>query len=56
MFEVRVAGGASDGKILGEFSSFEDAEDMMDGYNNHYIGVDGEAVIVDQADQEGVIK
>lgn len=53
MFEVRVVGGESDGKILGEFSSFEDAQDMMDGYNNYYEGVTGEAVIVDQADQEG---
>ena len=32
MYEVLIAGGPSDGRILGEFSDIADAYDMMDGY------------------------
>lgn len=55
MFEVRVAGGVSDGKILGEFIDFDDAKDQAEGYNRVFFDEDwhGKAVIIDQADQEG---
>lgn len=52
MFEVIVAGGINDGKILGEFYSYSDALDMATAYS-FSADVEGKAVVLDQADQEG---
>ena len=33
IYEVIIAGGPSDGHILGEFRSLDDAEDMVEAYS-----------------------
>ena len=49
MFEVRIAGGAKDGLILGEFREFKEAEDMVKAIKECYGECeDIQPVIVDQ--------
>ena len=45
MYEVLIAGGPSDGRILGEFSDISDAYDMIAGYMSREHHPDEEVTI-----------